>query len=76
MNDEQELKEMKSQNSLYCIEKKDQFGSNLDLQEKINKLDFLSIIFRPCIPTQRTELNKDTGTCLVNDLSNKTEMEA
>ncbi len=36
----------------------------------------LIIMYRPCIPRQRTTENKDREKCLVNDVSNKEELDA
>ena len=60
---------------LNCLDKVDRFGNPVDLVLQLRNAQSLNIALRPCVPVQRTEENKDTGKCLVNDITNSTELE-
>jgi len=72
--------EMKRKKEMKCLNKFDKFGNKLEMpiyggsNSKYHK--WLSITMRPCVPRTRTEFNKDTERCLVNDVNDKGEMEA
>jgi len=72
-NQREKYEWLKNEKRMYCLNHRDQFGELLHLNlrggSSSHNHTFLSIMYRPCIPTQRTEQNKDTGTCLVNDLT-------
>jgi len=65
----------KKKNIFHCLDKTDQFG------RPVNNTLFgdwdsgycreLSLIFRPCIPRQKTEFNQGEA-CLIEDIHNKT----
>ena len=59
----------------YCLDNSDEFGNPINMTMYGNweagVSRSLSIIYRPCIPKQRTELNKDEA-CLIEDLKNQT----
>ena len=60
---------------MYCLDKNDKFGNPVDMNTYGNWeshfVRYLSLTYRPCIPKQRTEFNKNEG-CLINDINNQT----
>jgi hypothetical protein len=65
---------MKSLNMFFCLNKKDKFGNDvqLELYGDFNSITrALTMIYRPCSPKIRTEFNQNE-TCLVDDFSDET----
>ena len=60
------------------MDKYDRFGNLVDFNlfgdyiYGVNRM--LSIIYRPCIPTERTEFTENK--CLVNDIKNQKELDS
>ena len=69
------VEEMKKKDMFFCLDKDDQFGNPVDMTMygawEIHYHRSLSIIYRPCQPKQRTELNQHES-CLIDDVKNKT----
>ena len=57
-----------------CLDRADKFGNPIDFSIYGNwKFDLsrdLTVVYRPCIPTQRTNLTKNK--CLIEDINNQT----
>ena len=71
----EQLESMKKKNSFFCLDKADQFGNRFNMTIFGNFPSgigrYLSIIYRPCVPKQRTEFNKNEK-CLIDDIKNQT----
>lgn len=67
---------MKNKTYFYCIDKTDAFGKplNMELYGQFTDHVFrvLHIMYRPCVPRQRTDENKDIENCLIDDMKNQT----
>ena len=62
----------------YCLDKTDQYGNPLnttiygDFVSGFSR--YLSIVYRPCVPKQKTDLNLNE-TCLIDDVTNQTQLD-
>jgi hypothetical protein len=70
------MEDLMARGEMFCLDKTDRFGNPIDLSINggyhygINRM--LSIMYRPCIPTTRTEFTKNK--CAINDVTNKTQL--
>ena len=73
------LKAKKAANQFYCLANEDIWGNAVDFDIYGNWANSLvraiSIIYRPCVPRQETEFNRDTEKCLVQDPKDPAEMD-
>ena len=66
------ISNLKESNDLYCLDKTDPFGNPHDLNlygsYKYGVTREISLLYRPCIPTTRT--NTTENKCLIDDVKN------
>jgi len=64
---------------MYCLDESDVHGNPLNLTLYGNEVSQmfrgLSILFRPCIPRQINDFNKEHGKCLINDAKDLKQLE-
>ena len=65
---------------LHCFEDTDIYGNKLDFglwgSNEARVYRDISVVYRPCIPVQRTADNSATGKCLIDDINNQTQLAA
>ena len=63
----------------YCLDKTDQYGNPVNTTiygDYVSGFSrSLSIVYRPCVPKQKTDLNMNE-TCLIDDITNQTQLDA
>ena len=63
----------KKKNMFYCLNETDQYGKpyNMTIYGNFDggHDQGLNIVYRPCIPRQKTDLNQNES-CLIDDISN------
>ena len=63
----------------YCLDKTDQYGNPVNMTiygDYVSGVKRqLSIVYRPCVPKQKTDLNMNE-TCLIDDITNQTQLDA
>jgi len=70
---------LKRKKDLICLDRNDQFGVPYNMTmfggptAKVNK--YLSLHFRPCVPVQITDANRETVKCGVKNITDSVELQ-